>query len=250
MFSPRAILALLSLAVCSIPNIVEANHPEVFRNTDIGLFCQRKHNACLEQRPGEPEYDILVSMVIFVLEEQEYTMDTMELADPDKASWVFSGKWELKEKDAAKKERETAREKFEERAEKLEEEWKKEHHDRRLFAQREKEIEELDSFVKDLFGDDYDEEAHSVRRRLYSCSGYCDHFCLFWCGRKGWYNRNLREAKKVQRKLGDDDVCLYHTTLKEFLGPHKSKTIEHCVTDDTLCILSTPCGVEEDEDEQ
>lgn len=245
----------------------------IVRESDISLTCERRGNPCLIAGPGNPEYDVLSALILAVLEQQEYGMDLAKVKNdkPDENFWYFDGgEWKLDKPESAKAKRDDAKKKHDEELEKLQAEWE-DNGWRRDLAQdnqeeetaagenEQQEIERLDAFVQELFGSEYDEEAHSVRRRLYSCSGYCDMMCTFFCGRKR--RRQLRgttaqderankaemerRAKnKASRELYfGENSCIYYTTLKEFLHKFPTYHVDRCVTDKTWCMLSSPCSI-------
>ena len=204
---------------------------------------------------------------------------------PDEDHWVFeNGDWRLEKKQDADKKRAEKKKKHDEAMNKLEAKWaelenqgnqgnhaegegddESDEDDRRKLLREYKEeldaiekedqdIEKLEAFTKELYGADYDEEVHSFRRRLGSCGSRCDMFCTFFCG--GKRRRNLRarierdqerramEAAERQLYFGDN-MCVDHTTLKEFLHNHPLKidTVSPCVNDETWCMLSYPCSI-------
>lgn len=213
--------------------------------------------------PGDPEYEVLASLVIAALEEQEYVMDTkkVDYDDPDKNTWFYhDGEWDLEKPNEAAKKRAEAKKKYNEKMAELAEKWgddtpvldggvrklQKYHQELKAIEEEEKQVESLDSFVKNLFGADYKEEKHSLRRRLWSCSSGCDLFCQFFCRRRRRERQRQLHAEMERELFFGDNMCLYHTNLKDFLHKYPSDLVDgvkECVNDDSLCIMAYPCSI-------
>lgn len=279
MFSKTTLFTVLSLAAA-----VSGKFAKIIRESDVSLTCERRGNPCLEDGPGDAEYEMLSTLIVAALEEQEYVMDTKRLNndEPDEKFWVYKdGEWELKKKHEAANKRNEAKANYDKKMSANVKKWgdgavvlygevstegdsesettspDSSSDDRRLQKyhkelkaideEEEKQIEDLDSFVKDLFAADYEEEKHSIRRRLiYKCGGGCSGpFCSFYCGRRR--RRRLSElGATVERELDafGSNMCVFHTDLEEFLHKYPIHTnIQECVTDHSLCIMAYPCSI-------
>ena len=266
MYSKAALFAFLSLAMSMAT--VSGNFVNLIRESDVSLTCERRGNPCLMDGPGDPEYEVLASLIIAALEEQEYLMDTKKVNNdqPEKNTWFYhDGEWQLEKPEEAAKMRAEAKKKYNEKMAQLAEKWgdledtpvldgavppvrklQKYHQELKAIEEEEKQVESLDSFVKNLFGADYKEEQHSLRRRLWSCRSGRDLFCQFYCkGRRRERQRQLRAEMERELFFGDN-MCLYHTNLKEFLYKYPSDLIDsvkECVNEDSLCIMAYPCSI-------
>eukprot|EP00977_Amphora_coffeiformis_P028299 scaffold34922_cov141-Amphora_coffeaeformis.AAC.10 len=143
-------------------------------------------------------------------------------------------KWELKTPQDAETKKAEAAKRYDETQTKLETKWGNTRWTREL---------DLTDFAAAMEEEDTDVGHRSLQKSTCGYSFCMDspamYVCALFCC--DMYRRHL-EQHDVERKTMTSELCSFKTNIKDFLRKFPTDSVKECVTEETLCELTHPCG--------